>query len=1002
MTTLHLVSHTHWDREWYLTFQQFRIKLVHLLDHLIQLLEHDPNYDHFMLDGQAIILEDYLEVRPELEKSLRRFIETGRLLIGPWYVLPDEFLVSPEALVRNLLIGDRICARFGTKMNIAYNPDTFGHIGQMPQIARGFGFSTASLWRGVGDQPCEFWWQSPDGSRVLMAFLRDSYGNGASLPVQNAERFEEGVLQIYHALSPHCRTSQMLIMHGMDHMEPPAETSQAIAAFNASPASQGMPLKHSTLPAYLEAVEKEIETAGFDLPTVMGELRNCQRAPLLPGVLSARMWIKQRNQTCQTLLEKWTEPFSAWASLLLEGDGATLPSAENQPSLYRLRRPADLLRLAWKMLIQCHPHDSICGCSIDQVHEEMRSRFDQVEQIGEEICQQSLQSLAALTDTSPGSAADIYGAVVVFNPSQMARSDVVPVEVHLPEGVANFVVLDEGGNEMPYQVQGSRSEVLINMSMTPEDLKGSFSMVAEGKIMNWVISNMAVEQRGSEAQIDLVFSEAGAPNHLAIEKAQVKVNQLLAEGQVSRFLVRAVSAASSQATLLAKDVPGMGYRTFWIKGLPAVAKPPEAVKLNPLARSLLPVIKKISAIPIVQKLIAPSARGENIKPPYRIENEHFTVTANEKDGSLTVTDNRQGVAFQGLNRFVDSGDCGDEYNFCPPPQDDVIRSCRLVRVRRETSAIHQALHLSLSMEVPASLSEDRQRRSQQKTQLVIETSITLFQQSQIIAVHTEVENTAKDHRLRVHFPFPFPVDQAAYDGHYEIVRRQIIPTPDGNFPYPDAGWVEQPRGEVPQRHFVDLASNQAGLLIANRGLPEVAVLTPETGSREIALTLLRCVGWLSRDDLATRKGHAGPAYLTPGAQMPGRHAFDYAIIPHLPAQTTAAYHLGYAFATPLRSVTTGLHTGSLPASASLLSITPQEFVITAVKTTEDGSGWLARGVNLSNQPITVTFKPWRRYAKAQRINLAEQPIEALTSEADGSIRVYAQPFQVITVKFSHS
>src|SRR5512135_220133 len=191
MRTIHLVSHTHWDREWYLTFQQFRLRLVHLVDGLLDLLATDPEFKHFMLDGQTIVLDDYLRIRPESEPRLRRLIRTGRVLIGPWHILPDMFLVGPEAHIRNLLEGRRQTTRFGRQMTIGYMPDSFGHIGQMPQILQGFGIDNACLWRGVGDQPTEFWWQAPDGSRVLMLYLRDSYSNGAALNAGLCDQFRE-------------------------------------------------------------------------------------------------------------------------------------------------------------------------------------------------------------------------------------------------------------------------------------------------------------------------------------------------------------------------------------------------------------------------------------------------------------------------------------------------------------------------------------------------------------------------------------------------------------------------------------------------------------------------------------------------------------------------------------------------------------------------------------------------------------------------------------------
>jgi len=156
MQTLHVISHTHWDREWYQTFQQFRLKLVHLIDKLLEILAEDPEFKYFMLDGQTIVLDDYLHLRPEMEPTLRQHIQSGRILIGPWHILPDMFLVSPEAHIRNLLEGDRTTRKFGPKMPIGYIPDPFGPPGQVPQILKGFGIEAAALWRGLSDES-GFW-----------------------------------------------------------------------------------------------------------------------------------------------------------------------------------------------------------------------------------------------------------------------------------------------------------------------------------------------------------------------------------------------------------------------------------------------------------------------------------------------------------------------------------------------------------------------------------------------------------------------------------------------------------------------------------------------------------------------------------------------------------------------------------------------------------------------------------------------------------------------------
>ena len=221
--TAYIVSHTHWDREWYETYQQFRLRLVRLMDKLLHILDTDPSYLYFMLDGQTIVLEDYLEIRPEREADLRRHIRSGRLLIGPWHVLPDEFLVSGEAIVRNLLLGKRTCAQFGGRMPVGYIPDPFGHISQIPQILRGFGMASAALRRGLDEHPTELNWQSPDGSTVLLCYLRDGYDNAARLPVHSGEAFVREVRRLTDRLAPFSPTTNVLLMNGVDHMEPVPE-----------------------------------------------------------------------------------------------------------------------------------------------------------------------------------------------------------------------------------------------------------------------------------------------------------------------------------------------------------------------------------------------------------------------------------------------------------------------------------------------------------------------------------------------------------------------------------------------------------------------------------------------------------------------------------------------------------------------------------------------------------------------------------------------------------
>ena len=958
MRTLHLVSHTHWDREWYLTFQQFRLKLVQMMDSLLALLEADPEFRHFMLDGQTILLEDYLEIRPERAVQIRALVQEGRLLIGPWYILPDEFLVSPEAIIRNLLEGERIAQSFGGKMQVGYIPDPFGHIGQMPQILLGFGIDTACLQRGLSDEPLEFWWQAPDGSRVFMAYLREAYGNAMGLPAAQPGVFAAEVGRRRDKLLAHSPFAQhLLLMQGNDHWLADPDTPLAISYTNSNPALLGGDrLLHSTLPEYIFAAR----AASQDLLTVPGELRSSRRHNLLPGVLSTRMWIKQRNHACQTLLEKWAEPFSTFAELI----AASTPNGDRpQASSERLSNPTQVIRQTWRYLLACHPHDSICGCSIDQVHEEMKPRFDQVEQIGEEITHQSLLSLARATCTTPPTETagrDILAAAVVFNPTAGPRNEAVEIELELPHDLPGLDIIDETGATVPHQVLGKDFHELLNLRLDREALKDLFRQIQIGRVNGMSTLSLEVQQDDGHVFIQAIMAKSGERDPQLWQDQQDQISSLLENPTLTSYHLQVLSPLLVKTAFLAQGTPGHGLRTFWI------------------CRS-------------TQKEWYAQPQPGSDPSTHTMENEYLSVQVSPVDGTFMVTDKASGAQFKGLNRFVDGGDRGDEYNFSPPPLDQLVQGARVEAVHMESGPLWQSIQVRLSLKVPYQLTPDRGSRSTEQVELTILTQARLTKGLPRLDIHTQVDNRALDHRLRVHFPLPFSPHSLHCDGHFQIIERPL------ELPAFDETWTEHPRPEMPQRAFSAAAGPDSQLSLANRGLPEVELLKTPTGG-EIALTLLRCVGWLSRGDLPERSGPAGPLLPTPLAQMSGLQAFDYAVIlsqPHDPQ----AYQQAYAFNAPLRAVQTGLHPGTIPQQVSFLEAIPATFLISAIKWTEDGSGWLVRGYNSMDATIQVHLKPWRPAQKAWRVNLAENGGESLSLTANGSIRFSACPFEIVTIKF---
>jgi mannosylglycerate hydrolase len=388
-----VVPHTHWDREWYEPYQTFRLRLVDLLDDLLPRLDADPSYAHFLLDGQMAVVDDYLAVRPEAESVLRRLAVSGRLAMGPWYILMDEFLVSGETMIRDLQLGLTRAAAFGGAMEVGYLPDMFGHVAQMPQLLRQFGFEHAVVWRGVPESmtTTAFWWESPDGSVVRAQYLPDGYSNGASLPddakdlVTQIRAFEH----TYGSLAGDARDGPLLWMNGTDHQMPRPWLGRVVAEANA--VCDDYAIRVGSLASYLS------EATTIDLDHVGGELRSGARANLLMGVGSNRVDVHQASAAGERALERLAEPLSAlW---LAPG-----------------RWPGALLDEAWLDMIRNSAHDSVCACSVDEVSDAVLHRYAEARQIGEGLTD---RALAAVGRTVGG---DQPAAV---NPSARTRSGLV-------------------------------------------------------------------------------------------------------------------------------------------------------------------------------------------------------------------------------------------------------------------------------------------------------------------------------------------------------------------------------------------------------------------------------------------------------------------------------------------------------------------------------------------------------------------------------------------------
>jgi mannosylglycerate hydrolase len=944
MTTLHIVPHTHWDREWYIAFQESRIRLVHLIDLVLDILEKDPDHTYYTLDGQTSVLDDYLEVRPERRAQLERLIREGRVLVGPWMVLPDEFLVSPESMIRNLRQGARSAREIGGPeawMDVGYVPDPFGHIGQLPQILRGFGIDVAVFRRGLGDDPVELLWEAPDGSRVLVSYLRDGYDNAARLPT-NPGSFATVVRSFDASLAPHSTVSHRLLMNGTDHHEPQPELP-ALLRDAESGADRWL---LSTLPAYVEEVRREIEERGIELPVRRGELRDPSKHHLLPGVLSSRSWIKQRNDACERLLEHWAEPYHAWAELLC----AQQPDRRvwtGHLELPRVRGAQGLLDHAWRLLLECHPHDSICGCSIDTVHEEMRTRFDQSQQIAEEITRQSLVALAEQVDTKGLERHGALQALVVFNPAPLRRNALADVSVELGAALESFEVVDAAGEVLPHRVLGQTTKELAKLRFSPEGVSPLARGISDGRILDLAIDSVRLERRGSLLSIDIILCEGGDPKMDSVRAALEELDAQLEQEGLKGVRVYIGFAPRVELQVLTRELPPHGYRALGLR--PAQPTPVEVER----------------------------------DAERRISNELLEVEAAD-DGTVTLRDLRSGESFTGLLALRDRGERGDSYT--TDPLDDAVTLGSDVSIRREIDSCEQLLEIRQTLLLPARLEADRSQRSDELVGCPVCLRVSLVSGVPRADVEVEFVNGAEDHRLELLFPTGAAVASALYDGHFELLRRPTQIEQGA----PD--WQEQPRPEQPMRGFVCAG----GLLVATHGLREASV----SPGGEIGVTLLRCFGWLSRDDLSTRAGGAGPPVETPGGQCPGPQHFELSIVP-VAGDEVEARRQADAFQMGPRGVGTRIQAAGLPESGSLLETEPAEFRLTAVHVAEDRKALIVRGVHHGAQGGEVVIRPHAVPSSAERVRLDETPLESVTPDPDGALRVSAGPNELVTLRLQY-
>ncbi len=714
---------------------------------MLDQLEADERL-RFTLDGQLATVDDYLEIRPEAEERIRALVRSGRLAIGPWQTLMDEFLVDGETTLRNLEAGLRRAEQFGSAMPVGYLPDMFGHIAQMPQILRAAGIETAVVWRGVPAAVDfhRFVWEGLDGSAVVAEYLPAGYGNAAYLfdvpgPV-DLRLFEE-------RFSPWFRGDPVLGMVGTDHMPLARDFSERVPGG----ATVG------TLADYLAGASPE------GLSHWYGEMRSGARANLLPGVVSARIDLKAACARAERWLERYAEPLQA---------------------LYGGDRPEPFLAQAWTRMFQNSAHDSICGCSADEVSAQVLVRYAEAEQIGHELAQRAVARIASEVPR---------GALAVVNPSPHERSNLVELEVVVPDDWEAVELELPDGSRVPTQEIGRQELLLWETKLLGAEVPVAIARRLHGReLFGRIVNGFRIE----DGRATLEVGDEPEPEWLDIEQLTREVTFATTEGE-------------------------------WT--LRVVAQPKRTV---------------------VAEVTAPPMGWTSVRP----------VRVSGSDPRI-----RPSMDVSQLTRIVHGGDVGDSYNYAPPPDDVLVEAPldeRFVTVEEGPLRRVDILHRTYMWD---GLRVETQTRYEQRAA------------EPFVRIRIEFDNPCDDQRVRVHVPLREPADRSYAEGQFGIVERRLEP---------EGGYGEVAIPTYPAAAFV--SAGGVALLLDH-------VTEYEVAGDELALTVLRSIGLISRIHHPWREDPAGPAVPIPAAQLRGPHSFSFAYLPSDEALLEQAEHYRHPFLT---------------------------------------------------------------------------------------------------------
>ncbi|GAB6683609.1 mannosylglycerate hydrolase [Streptococcus uberis] len=737
-----IVAHTHWDREWHKTFEEYRVRLVTFFDDLIETLEQNSDFSFFVMDGQMAVFEDYLAIKPEKKDSLKTLIENKRLIIGPWYTQPDELIPNGESLIRNLLIGKEMANTFSDEMEIGYLPDSFGQSANIPQLLKGFHYNRAIFWRGMtGEETTSenFIWESSEGSQVETTVLSQGYGNARDLSLdldKNIAIIEDNI----DKLADRSPNGHILLMCGFDQRKVKKELPEIISQLNTHYKGE-----HEFTLSNFTMYQDDVFESDANKEIVSGEFRKGKHMRVHVGIGMTRSDIKRQNYDVETELYKVSEPLSSIRFL----ESGTYPkSLHDQASKYMLQNQA---------------HDSICNVCTDDTHREMSIRYRKSLQLSSEL-------------------------------KKMAYEDIF--------------------NTNGEQIFDLNKIALFHLNSHQTIMEKTITFYSRFEKFNLVYS-------GTNENLPFTL----------LEQEKINLNDTTIEIGVKNediYLYKNVVFISS-------EVSGFGIYYF----------------------------------NIIEEITSQDKIGIALYHDGIIENDKFTLIL-EDDGTFTYQNKKSKEKFYHLNRIVENGNAGDEYDYSPPVN-DILNVAKMVESEIVINT-DKLLILDVYYTLTASIDSNVLTRSSETKQISLKTRLTIGRASEKIDFKTSLVNTVKNHRISVVFENNQKTRNHFSEQQFGLIwRDNTVNITEEEF----ENWQEKYYPVFPQQRFTGFRSKQSNMIILNKGLVNYE-LTNQSDVDDITIPLLTSTDYMGKQDLLYRPGRrSGLHVATPDSEMRGEYHFEY-------------------------------------------------------------------------------------------------------------------------------